>query len=496
VFCLLKKRTFLKPSLAVLCMLLLAAGGWLNSCAAPAENSIAITHVTVIDMTGAPPLMDQTVLIEKERIAAVVATTSMPMPRGTRIVDGTGKFLIPGLADMHVHLTAAGEPDGSRRFMIPLLLANGITTVRDMGGYLESLIPLRKEIEDGKRLGPRIVFAGPYLDGSPPSFEPSFVVTNRTQANEDVRQLVQRGVNFIKVQSMLSREAYFAIAEAARRERIPFEGHVPDQVTAAEAADADQRSIEHLTNVLRGCARDEAKLMREQFYVPAKKESLAQAHARVVRWQRELLESFSQTNADALIARFAAKDVWQTPTLVLLKHDAFPTLGNAEARSESEKYVPKPALENWKKGRTAQMRFVNEAESDLRAELYAKSEALVAQMQESGVHLLAGTDTPAPEVVPGFALHEELALLVEAGLTPMQALLAATSSAARFLGKEKDSGMIAAGKYADLVLLDADPLENIRNTRKIRAVVVQGRYLDRQALDGLLAEELAFVGKQ
>jgi hypothetical protein len=282
----------LKPSLAVMCVLLLSAGGWLNSCAAPAENSIAITHVTVIDMTGAPPLTDQTVLVEKQRIAAVGATASIPIPRGMKIVDASRKFLIPGLADMHVHLTAAGEPDGSRRFIILLLLANGITTVRDMGGYPESLIPLRREIEDGKRLGPRIVFAGPYLDGSPPSFEPSFVVTNRTQANEDVHQLAQRGVDFIKVQSILSRDAYFAIAEAARRERIPFEGHVPDQVTAAEAADAGQRSIEHLTNVLRGCSRGEAKLMREQFHVPPKKETVAQVHARVVRWQREMLESF------------------------------------------------------------------------------------------------------------------------------------------------------------------------------------------------------------
>ncbi|HXT25606.1 MAG TPA: amidohydrolase family protein [Candidatus Eisenbacteria bacterium] len=484
----------MKPSLAVLCVLLLA-GGWLVSCAAPAENSIAITHVTVIDMTGAPPLAEQTVLIRKQRIAAVGPAGAIGIPRGAKIVDGAGKFLIPGLTDMHVHLTAAGEPDGSRRFMIPLLLTNGITTVRDMGGYLESLIPLRKEIEQGKRLGPRIFYAGPYLDGSPPSFEPSFVVTNRTQANEDVRLLVQRGVDFIKVQSILSRDAYFAIADAARREHMPFEGHVPDHVTAAEAADAGQRSIEHLTNVLRGCSRDEAKLMRDQFYVPPKKETTAQAHARLVHWQRELLQSFSQTNADALIARFAAKEVWQTPTLVLLKHDAFPTPGNIDRGRENEKYIPKVTLENWRKGRAAQMQLVNQPESGLREILFARSGALVGRMQKRGVDVLAGTDTPAPDVVPGFALHEELALLVEAGLTPMQALQSATSSAARFLGKERDSGTVLAGKYADLALLDGDPLENIQNSGKIRAVVVRGRYLDRQALDGLLAEEMSFAGQ-
>jgi imidazolonepropionase-like amidohydrolase len=461
------------------------------ACSRRAETSLAITNVTVIDMTGIEPRTGRTVLVTGERIVAVGDTAAVHLPRGTTIVDGTGKFLIPGLVDMHVHLTAAGEPDGSRRFMIPLQLANGITTVRDMGGYLESLVPLREEIKKGKRLGPQIFYAGPYLDGSPPSFQPSFVVINREQASEDVRQLVQRGVDFIKVQSILSRDAYFAIAQAARREKIPFVGHVPDQVTAAEAADAGQHSIEHLTNVLRACSSDEARLMREQFYVPPKRETAVQARERVVRWQRELMGSYSEAASDALIAKFVAKDVWQTPTLVLLKHDAFPTL--ELGRAEHERYVPSATMQFWEKDRAQQMRFVTQAESDLRAQLLKKSESLVAQMQKNGVHVLAGTDSPAPDVVPGYSLHEELELLVEAGFEPKEALRAATSAAAEFLGKSKDWGTVAPGKYADLVLLDANPLEEIRNTRRIRAVVVRGQMLDRVALDRLLAEEASFA---
>jgi len=484
----------LKLSRLLLLFLCAAAVTIVISCSRPSEKSLAITNVTVIDMTGAAPRPGQTVLVVGERIVAVGTAGSLHLPSGATIVDGTAKFLIPGLADMHVHLTAASEPDGSRKFMIPLLLANGITTARDMGGYLESLVPLREEIKKGKRLGPQIFYAGPYLDGSPPSFQPSLVVMNRAQANDDVHQLVQRGVDFIKVQSILNRDAYFAIAEAARQEHITFVGHVPDHVTAADAADAGQHSVEHLTNVLRGCSSDEAKLMREQFYVAPKKETLEQAHARVVRWQRELLESYSQPEAGALIGKFVAKDVWQTPTLVLLKNDAFPTSSNNATQDEHVKYIPQALLAIWKKGRGEQMRLVGAEESKLREQLFAKSAALVGQMRRSGVGVLAGTDSPAPYVFPGFALHEELAMLVDAGLTPAEALQAATRSAAEFLGKGKNSGTIAEGKYADLVLLDANPLEEIRNTRRIRAVIVRGKLLDRGALDEMLESVLSFAG--
>src|SRR5262249_42378922 len=199
-----------------------------------------------------------------ERIESISPSGKTKLPENSDMIDATGKFLIPGLVDAHLHLTGSREPRGSREFFLPLLIANGITTVRDMGGYLESLKPLREEIQRGKRVGPQIFFAGPYLDGSPPSFQPSLVVTNATQASEDVRTLVQQGVDFIKVQSILSREAYFAIAAAAKREHMTLVGHVPDRVTAFEASDAGQKSIEHLTGVLRSCSGDEPRLMREQ----------------------------------------------------------------------------------------------------------------------------------------------------------------------------------------------------------------------------------------
>ncbi len=194
-----------------------------------APGPLAITHVTLIDATGSDPKPDVTVVVGDQKILSIGPSATTQIPSDAQIVDGTNKFLIPGLTDFHLHLTGAGEPTGSRDFFLPLLLANGITTVRDMGGYLQSLVPLRKEIRSGKRLGPEIFFAGPYLDGDPPSFQPSLVVTNPTQATDDVQSLVAQGVDFIKVQSILSRTAYFAIAAAAKQQHIAFVGHVPDR---------------------------------------------------------------------------------------------------------------------------------------------------------------------------------------------------------------------------------------------------------------------------
>jgi imidazolonepropionase-like amidohydrolase len=465
----------------------------LSACSALRESTLAITHVTVIDMTGAEPRPDQTLLIKKDRIAAIGASNTVAIPRGAQILDARGKFLIPGLVDMHIHLTAAGEPKGSRKFMLPLLLANGITSVRDMGGYLESLNPLRKEIAEGKRLGPRIFTPGPYLDGSPPSFQPSLVVTNSVEASENVHQLVALGVDFIKVQSTLSRDAYFAIAQAARREHISFVGHVPDQVTAAEAAEAGQHSIEHLTNVMRGCSRDEPKLMREQFYVMPQQQTDSQSRARIIRWLRRLLDSYSPENAAALIAKFEEKDVWQTPTLILLKNDAFPTLENSDASDARAKLIPPRTLEIWKKSRIAQMQALSPRDSELHAQLLRKSMDLVAEMQKAGVKILAGTDSPAPYVFPGSGLHDELQLLVESGLTPFEALQSATKSPAEFLQTAKVSGTVEKGKFADLLLLEGNPLDDIRNTRKIPAIILRGKLLDRTALDQLLAEVQSFA---
>ncbi len=463
------------------------------SCSSAPPPSLAITHVTLIDATGAAPKPDMTVFIADAQIAAIGRSESVAIPRTTKTLDASGKFLIPGLVDMHVHLTGAGEPAGSREFILPLLLANGITTVRDMGGYLESLVPLRQEIESGKLQAPRIFFAGPYLDGNPPFFQPSLVVTSSAEATADVHSLMSQGVDFIKVQSNLGRDPYFAIADVCRREHIIFVGHVPDRVTAAEASDAGQKSIEHLTGVLRACSSDEPLLIRKQFAAAPKKGTTGRSLQRELGWQRELLQSYSDQQAGALIAKFIRNQTWQVPTLILLRNDAYPTPESDPSRDARQKYIPLQVLANWQKGAKERDKGATPQEFALRELLMQASLRIVGKMNAVGVPIMAGTDTTAPFIFPGSSLHEELALLVQAGLTPMQALQAATKLPAEFLGKQQTQGTIQNGKIADLLLLDANPLDDIHNTQQIRAVVLRGRLLGRSFLDELLTKEEKFA---
>jgi imidazolonepropionase-like amidohydrolase len=463
------------------------------SCSSHPPPSLAITHVTLIDATGAAPQTDMTVFLADEQIAAIGGSKSVFIPRKTKTLDGTGKFLVPGLVDMHVHLTGAGEPTGSRDFILPLLLANGITTVRDMGGDLESLIKLRHETEYGQLQAPRIFFAGPYLDGNPPFFQPSLVVTNSAEAAEDVHSLISRGADFIKVQSNLSRDAYFAIADVCRREHITFVGHVPDHVTASEASDGGQKSIEHLTGVLRACSSDEPLLIRKQFAAGPRKATTGQSLDRELLWQRKLLQSYSDKQARELIAKFLRNQTWQVPTLILLRNDAFPTPETDPSRDPRQKYIPLQVLANWQKGAKDRDKGATTQEFSLRSSLMQASLRIVGKMSTAGVPILAGTDTTAPFVFPGSSLHEELALLVRAGLTPMQALEAATKLPAEFLGKQQTQGTIEPDKIADLLLLDANPLDDIHNTQKIRAVILRGKLLDRSFLDELLTKEESFA---
>ena len=436
-----------------------------------APAPLLIRNVTVVDVLHGSLRPGMNVAISGHKILSLNPASGVP-PRTARVIDARGKFLIPGLWDMHVHIYFAPQTYFS------LLLANGITGVRDMGGPADWLLSWRRRVAHGDVIGPRMVVAGPYLDG--PTSSREFVVRIGTpdEARRAVASLAARGVDFIKIMSVVPREAYFAAASEANRLRIPFVGHVPETVSAAEASQAGQKSLEHLFGVLLACAADGQELRKHIRPDPVGREFPA---------YENILAAFSDEAADKLFQEFRRNGTWQTPTLTIWSVRASlddPRLYQDPALS----YVSRSMRVIWDPRVDHRLKDMTPADIALAKRVLQRCFKIVHSMQVAGVGILAGSDTPFPFCVPGFSLHDELELLVEAGLTPLEALQSATIRPAEFLGMKGSLGTVEQGKTADLVLLDGNPLEDIRNTRKIAAVVVNGVYLPRGILDRMLDE--------
>lgn len=448
-----------------------------------ARNSmLLIEHVTLIDSTGTGAKDDVSVLIEGERIKSIVVSgENVAAPDATR-VDGKGKFLIAGLWDMHVHTLSKNQPD---RFF-PLFLANGVTGVRDMGGdlTLPQILQLKKEIADGSRLGPEIFAAGPILEGEHPFWPFSIAVKNEADARQTVAALVEKKADFVKVYNTLSRDAYVAIAASAKENHIPFVGHIPPSVTPAEASDLGQKSIEHLWGIAPYCSANQEQLNR-MLAEADKAENDKVARDLYYRINQTILSSYDAKKAHTLFSKFAENRTWQTPTLTVLRsyaeiHDP------ALQRDARLAYMPDELLTFW-----GSMGGKPDPRNDeMQQRLFKHDLEIVRAMHSADVPMLAGTDTPNPYTYPGFSLPEELQLLVMAGFSPIEALEIATRRAAEFLGVDRDLGSVERGKIANLVLLDANPLTDIGNTKKVRAVIIRGTILDRAKLDELLADVL------
>ncbi|MGH8460641.1 MAG: amidohydrolase family protein [Stenotrophobium sp.] len=458
----------------------------------PPATILAITHVWVIDGTGSAPQPDMAVLISGTRITAMAPTKNLAVPAGARIIDGTGRFLIPGLWDMHVHLMRPGRPQA----YFALYIANGIIGVRDMGGDLplDEIQIIKHEVADGTRLGPRFVAAGPLVDGPYPSVPRiSRVVTNAADARITVDDLKYRGADFIKVYNRVPRDAYFAIADESKKLGIPFAGHVPFSITAREASNAGQKSIEHLFNVLFSCSSREDELMQEKAQMLASDDSTER-----MRLRRDyldgVLDSYSPQKAAALFALFARNGTWQVPTLIQRRAFGEPDYGIVN--DPRLKYIEKSQRWRWNPVNDARIRGRDPQDQEIERRFYEMDRAMIPGMLRAGVRFLAGTDSPDPYSLPGFGLHDELAQLVDAGLTQMQALQSATLNAAEYLGLQDTLGTVTAGKLADLVLLNADPLVDIHNTRRIEAVFVNGKFFSHAALQKLLDDTAAAADKE
>ena len=414
--------------------------------------SLAITHVMVIDTAVGSARGDMTVVIDGPRIVTVGESSTVEVPRAATVIDGRGKFLIPGLWDMHVHMfnNAVGAGTDNREYFLPLLVANGVLGVRDMWTDPEDIQVARRwntEIAAGRLLGPQVMVSSRIVDGAPARHANSLVVRDAEQAREAVRALKAAGAGFIKVYWDLSRDAYFAIADESKKQGIPFEGHVPFAVTAEEASDAGQRTIEHMTGIAIACSDRQAGR-----------------------------GSYDATRCAALADRFRRNGTWLVPTAVGFWR---PAGVDPNAR---RRYGPPQGSG----GVRQQLPMLDQVPAP----------RFRQAMRQAG-RFLAGTDISngRPWILPGFSLHDELALFVEQGHTAVEALQAATSNAAQYRGALDDSGTVEPKKRADLVLLDADPLADIRHTSRINAVILNGRLLDRTRLDHLLAEGEAAASK-
>jgi imidazolonepropionase-like amidohydrolase len=429
---------------------------------------IILDDVTVIDVGAGSAQPNMTVSIVGNGIATVGKKGTVAIPAGARVVDARGKFVVPGLWDMHVHTVFGDWFPSGKEVALPLFIANGVTGVRDMGGELEVLQQWRREIDEGSLVGPRMVLSGPMLDGSEPRFPSSIAVATPEDGRRAVSELKRRGADFIKLQSLMTAEAVAAILDEARKVGIPVAGHVPDAVRAADASNAGQKSFEHLIGIFEGSSKREDELLKGDGGLG------------------KLLEGFDPGKSAELIATLAKNQTWQCPTLVWERGGTL-----LDQRDLAHDPLAKYAPASWKEG--TWKRFADEmlqsGVEDLatRKKFLEKSLEVVAAMHRAGVPFLAGTDTAAGiYVFPGFSLHDELEILVGAGFTPREALEAATTHPAKFLAMEDRLGAVERGKLADLVLLDASPLEDIRNTRRIFAVVANGRWFSREDLDALL----------
>jgi imidazolonepropionase-like amidohydrolase len=417
------------------------AGSAPRSAVDGAVPPVAFTGVTVIDVETGARRTGVTVLTQGDRIAAI--GPRITLPPGASRVSGKGKFLIPGLWDMHSHHQGTGAES------LDLFVAKGVVGTRDMGGDADFILPLRDRVRAGAVFGPEIVASGPMVDNAPPDFPYRLHVTNAEEARLAVRELKRLGVDFIKVHDHTPREVFFAAAAEASQVGLTVSGHVPVAVKVEEAADAGIRSIEHLANyeVLGECSSG---------------------------------ETYSLSTCLRLFDKLAAKGVWQTPTLAFFQTlpDVFEgqPLRHAEYASDSLLELTRQNIE---------VSHVPQASLDkLR---YAARVALqqgIHDLYSRGNRFLAGCDG----LVPGFCLHDELEWFTKAGFSPLEALQTATINPARFLGRDKLQGTVEVGKRADLVLLDADPLADIRNVQRIDAVILRGKLVNRSAIDRIIAK--------
>jgi imidazolonepropionase-like amidohydrolase len=485
------------------CLVVVVVG--LESAPRAQGQVMALRNVTLIDGTGAPAMPGTTVIVAGKTISAI--GKDLAIPQGARVVDGTGKYVIPGLWDMHLHLRGDSRVPRINTYGEVLLLANGVTGARVMAG-LPRFHVIKRAVEAGDALGPRIFISSRNMDGLLPrqplppkagdvaaedeewrsvgtgEIPRAYQITTREQAREAMKEVKASGVEFVKIHNDLTPDAYFALVAEAKAIGVYVVGHAPTGVSVAALSDSGMRSIEHFPGMLEGCSTREDELLKGEL------EALAlpppQRAQRNSEIRRMAIDSFNAEKCVALAARLVRNRTWLSPTF--MPGGGMGALSKRNA--DLAQYVFAPLRARWlqQAATAAEAAAPSPQDQELVRLAEVRRLEIMAIMKRGGVSFVVGTDAGGAWRIPGRSLHEGLAEMNKAGLTPMEVLQAATISSARLLGREKDMGSVQVGKVADLVVLDANPLERIDNTRTVNAVVANGHLLDRKALDELLAQ--------
>lgn len=425
-------------------------------------NTFAFVGVSVVPMDRERVIENQTVIVRDGRIVEVGPAGKTKVPAGAAQIDGRGKFLMPGLADMHAHLyPGEGAANDLAAQQLKLYLANGVTTVRNMIGAPAHVV-LRERIKEGKLLGPTLFTAGPPLLGKD--------AVSAEVAERIVVAQKQAGYDLLKVHEGLKPDVYEAIAAAARKAGIPFAGHVTASVGLPRALAARQASVEHLDGYLQA-------LVAENSPVPPTPSQVVLG---------PVLEHVDERRLPALAKATREAGVYNTPTLALFKIVVSSDDPSEFSKWPELRYVPAKMREGFAKQK-AGINFGETPAAELKRYIELRNHVVKA-LQDAGAKLLVGPDSPQLFLVPGFGTHREMAAMAEAGLTPYAVLQAATRNAAEYLNAAGEVGTVEAGKRADLLLLDANPLQSVANASRVNGVMARGRWLPRAELDRMLSE--------
>lgn len=429
-------------------------------CGAAIAETTAFVNVNVVPMTTEVVEGARTVIVSDGVITTIGDVQVIAVPEEATVVDGTDRYLMPGLAEMHGHVPGGSSANLER--ILALYVANGVTTVRGMLGQ-PSHLPMRQQIESGDLLGPRLITSGPSLNGNS--------VASPEAGAAMVREQHAAGYDFLKIHPGLTREEFVAIATTANALGLPFAGHVPEDVGVERALAAGIATIDHLDGYMQTLLRPNEDIsggLSGFFGV-------------------FLADMVDESRIGAIARATADAGVWNVPTETLFRHVTAPDTSPESLGERAEmRYMPTATVAQWQQAKRDLLADSNYVPATAARAIEIRQQLILA-LHKAGAGLLLGSDSPQIFNVPGFALHRELGLIVAAGLSPYEALRTGTVNAARYLDAEDRFGAVREGLEADLVLLDANPLTDISESRRIHGVMVRGRWLDRSDLDALLA---------